>query len=1196
MTPEGSGKSLARLHVMVKIQVSQARRKLMCLNKGHTPCVGLDIFTDIAFEQRNAVAALGQDRRVFVSAVSGSVYQINYDKLHLETVYQLHTGAINTLVVNEGFAITGSDDKYLRVWPVDFSDFFLEAEHETPVTAVGMSPDGLQLCVGTENGSLGLLDIATHKYSTVLRSHTDSVNALAVDASAKHLVTASSDSTIRIWDLSTYQQLYEFEAPGEAVLCVACHPSQDDVACGFSSGVVRVFHVPTTSLIKEFKLHRSGVKQIMFSPDGERLLSLGNDGYINVYDVLQVYLPSKVLAMAPEKVQSAAMAMSGDGGLLAATVRIAGQAFSSILLYSGPQSKPKLKVETETPSFDCLTFSADGQLWAATSDHKLEKYCCSSGKLLAIVNALHRDTIQTLSARLASPFVLTGGFDSLLKLWDVSRSVVAKGKASTPHQTYIGHSGAVMDAVQVGETLVTADSSDCILFWKCNSNILPAIPPSAPDCGPSQENISMNVHPVASPSDPGAPDEAMRMGTAAPEPRSSLTVPEPSATAMAPSCAGGPPAAPYQSLPAVAMAPQVACGATAPRPTCDRIVAMAHQHPGTAAWLPAHGLLVYAVDNAVVVEDLRSQRQRFLVFNLQPITALAVVGGRSAVVASASRKGTHANNATADICVWDIAMGSCCSVLSYHPTAVQAMAFSAEGTWLVSLGRSPERSVVLWDVATGSAVAVGRTEQPSVGVTWRFGVSMPEFVTVGEGGAMQWRLELTHLAQHPISLPVDMISGGCTTVACTAGGDFLGDRDGGVWHIGTSGAGDACHRRIIHVKGTEIQWITATDNTVVLTTTEKAVRVFQNTECGWIQQEQVDVDAPVIAATFSDDMAEGVVATTAATLWHVDLQERCRTPMISGHPDTIRAFATCAEDPSVVATTCQDGLLRVWQMNGAEMEASTEFKLPVPGSACAFTQSGAGLAAGCIDGTLRMFDLMGGRALWAVERHSAPVIAVAIAAVQCVAEADTPGGGMRECVITASRDGIVAVNDASTGDLLAHARDLIGCLQGQPLDALVASPGSGGLLAAACGCGCAVCVTPGPQQELRVVAQYSPPVPDRPVEEGPACVAFVPSNPILVMYTCPRLQGQVIAFDHRTSSVLHTIDLTRSICSLSVRADGRLIAAGGIDGTVFLVDRQSVSWTEMHGHCAPVQASTFSACGKCLLTGAGSTMMRWTRM
>lgn len=91
---------------------------------------------------------------------------------------------------------------------------------------------------------------------------------------------------------------------------------------------------------------------------------------------------------------------------------------------AGPQLKPKLKVETEAPAFDCLAFTADGHLWAATSDHKLEKYCCSSGKLLEIVNALHRDTIHTLTAHPGAPFLLTGGYDCLLKVWDVSRCVL----------------------------------------------------------------------------------------------------------------------------------------------------------------------------------------------------------------------------------------------------------------------------------------------------------------------------------------------------------------------------------------------------------------------------------------------------------------------------------------------------------------------------------------------------------------------------------------------------------------------------------------------------------------------------------------------------------------------------------------------------------------------------------------------------
>lgn len=95
------------------------------------------------------------EKHIFVASVSGAVFQLNYGRRCLECVYQLHSAAINSIVVSEGFCVTGSDDRFLRVWPVDFTDFFLEAEHEAPITSIGVSMDGLQLAVGTENGSVG---------------------------------------------------------------------------------------------------------------------------------------------------------------------------------------------------------------------------------------------------------------------------------------------------------------------------------------------------------------------------------------------------------------------------------------------------------------------------------------------------------------------------------------------------------------------------------------------------------------------------------------------------------------------------------------------------------------------------------------------------------------------------------------------------------------------------------------------------------------------------------------------------------------------------------------------------------------------------------------------------------------------------------------------------------------------------------
>lgn len=59
------------------------------------------------------------------------VLQINYGTRTLERVYQLHSAAINCMLVSEGLCVTGSDDKYLRVWPLDFSDFLLEVSVST---------------------------------------------------------------------------------------------------------------------------------------------------------------------------------------------------------------------------------------------------------------------------------------------------------------------------------------------------------------------------------------------------------------------------------------------------------------------------------------------------------------------------------------------------------------------------------------------------------------------------------------------------------------------------------------------------------------------------------------------------------------------------------------------------------------------------------------------------------------------------------------------------------------------------------------------------------------------------------------------------------------------------------------------------------------------------------------------------------
>lgn len=67
------------------------------------------------------------------------------------------------------------------------------------MVAACSSKDGLKLAVGTAAGSIGVLDVMTHGYTTALRSHRGSVTAVAIDPSEDRdeFATVSEDFTVR---------------------------------------------------------------------------------------------------------------------------------------------------------------------------------------------------------------------------------------------------------------------------------------------------------------------------------------------------------------------------------------------------------------------------------------------------------------------------------------------------------------------------------------------------------------------------------------------------------------------------------------------------------------------------------------------------------------------------------------------------------------------------------------------------------------------------------------------------------------------------------------------------------------------------------------------------------------------------------------------------------------------------------------
>ena len=80
---------------------------------------------------------------------------------------------LTTLRIQPTYVLTGSEDGFLRFWPLNLGSVFLEAEHDSSVTDVDVSVDTSKVLVTTASGTLGYLDISTRHYTTLMRSHVD---------------------------------------------------------------------------------------------------------------------------------------------------------------------------------------------------------------------------------------------------------------------------------------------------------------------------------------------------------------------------------------------------------------------------------------------------------------------------------------------------------------------------------------------------------------------------------------------------------------------------------------------------------------------------------------------------------------------------------------------------------------------------------------------------------------------------------------------------------------------------------------------------------------------------------------------------------------------------------------------------------------------------------------------------------------
>ncbi len=237
-----------------------------------------------------------------------------------------HSHWINTVAFSpDGKTIaSGSDDKTVKLWNVKTGQkVFTLKGHDSDVESVAFSPDGKTIASGSDHNTVKLWDIKTGQLVCTLSGHVDNVRSLAFSLDGDILASGSNDSTVRLWDIKSGN------CPPSSKLILAKHSNRFWVV----------------------RLNR--VRAVAFSPDGETLISAGNDKTIRLWNFKTGKI-KQILSGHTDNVTS--LAVSNDGKLIAS-----GSDDKTVKIWDLSTGKELQTLTRNTSYVQSVAFSPDGK-------------------------------------------------------------------------------------------------------------------------------------------------------------------------------------------------------------------------------------------------------------------------------------------------------------------------------------------------------------------------------------------------------------------------------------------------------------------------------------------------------------------------------------------------------------------------------------------------------------------------------------------------------------------------------------------------------------------------------------------------------------------------------------------------------------------------------------------------------------------
>ncbi|KAG6516354.1 hypothetical protein ZIOFF_026813 [Zingiber officinale] len=180
-----------------------------------------------------------------------------------------HMSAVESVSfdLSEVLVAAGAASGSIKLWDLE------EAKsHRSNCIAVDFHPFGEFFASGSLDTNLKIWDIRRKGCIHTYKGHTRGVNAIKFTPDGRWVVSGGEDNTVKLWDLTAGKLLHDFKFHEGQIQCIDFHPNEFLLATGSADRTVKFWDLETFELIGSAGPETSGVRSMIFNPDGRTLL------------------------------------------------------------------------------------------------------------------------------------------------------------------------------------------------------------------------------------------------------------------------------------------------------------------------------------------------------------------------------------------------------------------------------------------------------------------------------------------------------------------------------------------------------------------------------------------------------------------------------------------------------------------------------------------------------------------------------------------------------------------------------------------------------------------------------------------------------------------------------------------------------------------------------------------------------------